>query len=58
MSGTNRALTRLEKKLDTALVLRTARRLQLTKEGETFLQRAPAKRPRITGKTGRADVAG
>jgi DNA-binding transcriptional LysR family regulator len=42
VSGVSRALTRLEKKLDTALVRRTTRRLQLTQEGETFLQRARA----------------
>jgi DNA-binding transcriptional LysR family regulator len=45
VSGASRALTRLEKKLDTALVRRTTRRLQLTEEDETFLQRALAKRP-------------
>ncbi|REE19592.1 LysR family transcriptional regulator [Paraburkholderia sp. BL27I4N3] len=42
VSGVSRALTRLERKLDTALVRRTTRRLQLTEEGETFLQRARA----------------
>jgi DNA-binding transcriptional LysR family regulator len=42
VSGVSRALTRLEKKLDTALVRRTTRRLQLTEEGEGFLQRARA----------------
>ncbi|MFM0393968.1 LysR substrate-binding domain-containing protein [Paraburkholderia phytofirmans] len=42
VSGVSRALTRLEKKLDTALVRRTTRRLQLTEEGDTFLQRARA----------------
>jgi DNA-binding transcriptional LysR family regulator len=42
VSGVSRALTRLEKKLDTALIRRTTRRLQLTEEGETFLQRARA----------------
>src|SRR6266702_3349679 len=42
VSGVSRALTRLEKKLDTALVRRTTRRLQLTEEGEAFLQRARA----------------
>ncbi|MFM0407192.1 LysR substrate-binding domain-containing protein [Paraburkholderia dipogonis] len=42
VSGVSRALTRLEKKLDTALVRRTTRRLQRTEEGEAFLQRARA----------------
>ncbi|MFM0734962.1 LysR family transcriptional regulator [Paraburkholderia sediminicola] len=42
VSGVSRALARLEKKLDTALVRRTTRRLQLTEEGEAFLQRARA----------------
>ncbi|WP_144142911.1 LysR family transcriptional regulator [Paraburkholderia sp. BCC1884] len=42
VSGVSRALTRLEKKLDTALVRRTTRRLQLTEEGEAFLRRARA----------------
>jgi DNA-binding transcriptional LysR family regulator len=42
VSGVSRALTRLEKKLDTALVRRTTRRLHLTDEGEAFLQRARA----------------
>jgi DNA-binding transcriptional LysR family regulator len=42
VSGVSRALTRLEKKLDTALVRRTTRRLHLTEEGEAFLQRARA----------------
>jgi DNA-binding transcriptional LysR family regulator len=42
VSGVSRALTRLEKKLDTALVRRTTRRLQLTEEGELFLGRARA----------------
>lgn len=42
VSGVSRALTRLEKKLDTALVRRTTRRLQLTEEGEAFLLRARA----------------
>jgi DNA-binding transcriptional LysR family regulator len=42
VSGVSRALTRLEKKLDAALLRRTTRRLQLTDEGETFLVRARA----------------
>jgi DNA-binding transcriptional LysR family regulator len=42
VSGVSRALTRLEKKLDTALVRRTTRRLHLTEEGEAFLLRARA----------------
>lgn len=42
VSGVSRALTRLEKKLDTALIRRTTRRLQLTEEGALFLGRARA----------------
>ncbi|GAB5094815.1 LysR substrate-binding domain-containing protein [Caballeronia sp. LP006] len=42
VSGVSRTLTRLEKKLDTTLVRRTTRRLQLTEEGELFLTRARA----------------
>ncbi|HZZ09181.1 MAG TPA: LysR family transcriptional regulator [Paraburkholderia sp.] len=42
VSGVSRALTRLEQKLDTALVRRTTRRLHLTEEGEAFQQRARA----------------
>jgi DNA-binding transcriptional LysR family regulator len=42
VSGVSRALSRLEKKLDAALVRRTTRRLQLTDEGEMFLVRARA----------------
>jgi DNA-binding transcriptional LysR family regulator len=42
VSGVSRALTRLEKKLDTALIRRTTRRLQLTEEGAQFLGRARA----------------
>ncbi|MGA9918096.1 MAG: LysR family transcriptional regulator [Paraburkholderia sp.] len=42
VSGVSRALTRLEQKLDTELVRRTTRRMQLTEEGEAFLQRARA----------------
>ncbi|MBN3857586.1 LysR family transcriptional regulator [Paraburkholderia sp. Ac-20340] len=40
VSGVSRALTRLEKQLGVALILRTTRRLQLTEEGELFLERA------------------
>ena len=40
VSGVSRALARLEKKLDTALIRRTTRRLHLTEEGELFLGRA------------------
>jgi DNA-binding transcriptional LysR family regulator len=39
VSGVSRALTRLEKKLDTTLIRRTTRRLQLTEEGVLFLGR-------------------
>ncbi|WP_322048871.1 LysR substrate-binding domain-containing protein [Paraburkholderia sp. J67] len=42
VSGVSRALTRLEKQLGIALILRTTRRLQLTEEGELFLDRARA----------------
>ncbi|MFM0251269.1 LysR substrate-binding domain-containing protein [Paraburkholderia sediminicola] len=42
VSGVSRSLTRLEKKLDTELIRRTTRRMQLTEEGEAFLQRARA----------------
>lgn len=42
VSGVSRALTRLERKLDTALVRRTTRRLHLTEEGDAFLRRARA----------------
>jgi DNA-binding transcriptional LysR family regulator len=42
VSGVSRALSRLEQKLDVALVRRTTRRLQLTEEGELFLLRARA----------------
>ncbi|MCE3028644.1 LysR substrate-binding domain-containing protein [Salinicola sp. DM10] len=37
VSGVSRALNRLERKLDTTLMRRTTRRLELTQEGETFL---------------------
>src|ERR1700758_1012175 len=42
VSGVSRALTRLERQLGVALILRTTRRLQLTEEGELFLDRARA----------------
>lgn len=37
VSGVSRALGRLEKKLDTTLLRRTTRRIELTEEGATFL---------------------
>lgn len=40
ISATSRTLGRLEKKLQTTLLRRTTRRLELTEEGELFLQRA------------------
>ncbi|WP_049622779.1 LysR substrate-binding domain-containing protein [Frateuria defendens] len=39
-SGISRALSRIEEKLDVTLLRRTTRRLELTEEGETFLQHA------------------
>jgi len=42
VSGMSRALGRLEKKLDTTLLRRTTRRIELTEEGQTFLQHARA----------------
>lgn len=39
-SGISRALSRLEKKLDTTLLRRTTRRLELTEEGHIFLAHA------------------
>jgi DNA-binding transcriptional LysR family regulator len=42
VSATSRSLGRLEDKLHTTLLHRTTRRLQLTEEGATFLQRARA----------------
>lgn len=40
VSGTSRALSRLEEKLDTTLLRRTTRRLELTEEGLAFLTHA------------------
>ncbi|NMM81533.1 LysR family transcriptional regulator [Acidovorax sp. SRB_14] len=42
VSGISRALGRLEKKLDTTLLRRTTRRIELTEEGQAFLQRTRA----------------
>lgn len=42
VSGVSRALGRLEKKLHATLLRRTTRRLELTEEGEAFLQHARA----------------
>ncbi|TCS37991.1 DNA-binding transcriptional LysR family regulator [Paucimonas lemoignei] len=42
ISATSRTLGRLEEKLQTALLRRTTRRLELTEEGATFLQHARA----------------
>lgn len=42
VSGTSRALARLEKKLDTTLLRRTTRRTELTEEGQGFLLRTRA----------------
>ena len=39
-SGISRALSRLEEKLDVTLLQRTTRRLELTEEGQAFLQQA------------------
>lgn len=39
-SGISRALSRLEKKLNTTLLRRTTRRLELTEEGQSFLSHA------------------
>jgi len=41
-SGISRAINRLEKKLETTLLRRTTRRLELTEEGAAFLARARA----------------
>ncbi|MES2531294.1 MAG: LysR substrate-binding domain-containing protein [Pseudomonadota bacterium] len=40
VSGISRALSRLEQKLDTTLLRRTTRRLELTEEGQAFLAHA------------------
>jgi DNA-binding transcriptional LysR family regulator len=42
VSGISRALGRLEKKLDTTLLRRTTRRIELTEEGQAFLAHARA----------------
>ncbi|MGQ3055911.1 MAG: LysR substrate-binding domain-containing protein [Nevskia sp.] len=42
VSGISRALSRLERKLDTTLLRRTTRRIELTEEGQTFLLHARA----------------
>ena len=42
VSGISRALSRLEQKLETTLLRRTTRRLELTEEGAAFLQRTRA----------------
>ncbi|RYF65510.1 MAG: LysR family transcriptional regulator, partial [Comamonadaceae bacterium] len=42
VSGISRALSRLEKKLDTTLLRRTTRRTELTEEGQAFLARTRA----------------
>ena len=42
VSGISRALGRLERKLDTTLLRRTTRRIELTEEGATFLSHARA----------------
>jgi DNA-binding transcriptional LysR family regulator len=42
VSGISRALGRLEKKLDTTLLRRTTRRIELTEEGQAFLVHARA----------------
>ena len=41
-SGVSRALSRLEEKLATSLLTRTTRRMELTEEGQLFLERARA----------------
>lgn len=40
VSGASRTLGRLEEKLQTTLLRRTTRRLELTEEGKSFLQHA------------------
>lgn len=42
VSGISRALSRLERKLDTTLLRRTTRRIELTEEGQAFLGHARA----------------
>ena len=42
VSGVSRTLSRLEKKVETTLLQRTTRRIELTEEGKIFLEHARA----------------